>query len=412
MHGPRTATAAKWLNVVFLLAFAASLHSAPPLPNEANLIPNLGKENLPALRQGDRDVCSLFAMTGLAEVESNRRTAGPHHRLSEEYLIWAARKFSGNASGQAMFYEAVDGLNAYGICTDERMPYAPKNDPNRQPSAEAIAEARELRECWHGHWIKRWSVDAPLNDRQLQEIKRALAGGHPVACGLRWPNELKGSDLLDVPRPNQVFDGHSVMLVGYQDNPAGNGGGILRFRNSFGPQWGEQGYGTLSYAYAKAYANDALWLSLEPPQSEQPVVRYEAETLPVTTKGRCQTSSQKMSDFGARLWSGDAQLFCAAEKGGFVEVDFEVRAAGRYRLRVLATCAPDFGEVRAALDGGPLPPTFDLYAGRVCPSGSLELGTFDFTAGRHHLRFTAVGKNPVSHGFSFGLDTVDLLTAK
>ena len=83
--------------------------------------------------------------------------------------------------------------------------------------------------------------------------------------------------------------------------------------------------------------------------------------------------------------------------------------AGRYRLRVLASAAPDFGIVRAALDGKSLGAAFDLYAGRVCPAGSLELGTFEMPAGPHRLRVTAVGKNAASQGFAFGLDALDLL---
>jgi hypothetical protein len=54
---------------------------------------------------------------------------------------------------------------------------------------------------------------------------------------------------------------------------------------------------------------------------------------------------------------------------------------------------------------------FDLYAGRICPAGALELGALEMPAGRHRLRVTSVGKNAASQGFSFGLDAVDLLSA-
>jgi hypothetical protein len=405
-----------WLGLVLFITLLVSSKGAArglePLPREISLIPDLNRSGLTALDQGGRDVCSLFAITGLAEFESARHAAVPHHRLSEEYLIWAANKATGLAGDQAMFYKAVDGLNGLGICSADRMPYAAKPDPHRKPPPESVAEARELRERWQVQWIKRWSLDSPLGERQLLEIKRALAEGHPVACGLRWPKDLKGYHLLDVPPGNKVFDGHSIMLVGYQDDPAKNGGGILWFRNTSGAGWGENGYGIMSYAYARAYANDALWLRLGPPQSEVPAKRYEAETMAVPAKERCPVDAQNMNEYGASMWSAGTQLFCRAEKGGFVELDFEVRPAGRYRLRVLATAAPDFGKVRAMLDGRHLPPEFDLYSGRVSPAGSLELGTYDFPAGNHRLRFTAVAKNAASKGFFFGLDAVDLITAR
>jgi hypothetical protein len=142
-----------------------------------------------------------------------------------------------------------------------------------------------------------------------------------------------------------------------------------------------------------------------------PAERFEAEQLAVAARERCAASSQDMKPFGRPMWSQGRQLFCQAEKGGFVELEFTARKAGRYRLRALATAAPDYGRIRAALDGKPLEPDFDLYSGRVCPAGSLELGTWNFSAGRHRLRFTAVGKSPASPGFSFGLDAIDLMVA-
>ena len=244
------------------------------------------------------------------------------------------------------------------------------------------------------------------------EIKRALANGHPVACGLRWPKKLNGSELLAVPAAKEVFDGHSIALVGYEDDPAKPGGGTYLFRNSFGPAWGNHGYGVMSYAYARAYANDALWLRLEPPGSEVPTVRYEAESMPVLAKAKSTSSSQNMSDFHASMWSGGHQLFCGAERGGSIDLGFDVPVAGSYRIRILATAAPDFGVIHAALDGKRVGPTFDLYAGRVCPAGSLELGEFRLQAGRHRLRIAAADKNVRSANYFFGLDAVDLMAKK
>ena len=85
-----------------------------------------------------------------------------------------------------MFYEAVDGLNELGICSEQRMPYAGEPDPNRKPSSEAVAEARALQ-ALAGASIKRWSVDCPLNEHQLLEIKRAWPKGipWPVVCAGR-----------------------------------------------------------------------------------------------------------------------------------------------------------------------------------------------------------------------------------
>jgi len=59
---------------------------------------------------------------------------------SEEFLIWAARAATAHKQEQAMFYEAVHGLNTFSISTAERMRYEKTSDLKRQPSAPALAD--------------------------------------------------------------------------------------------------------------------------------------------------------------------------------------------------------------------------------------------------------------------------------
>ena len=386
---------------------AACAASQAPLPSKADLTPEFNRLGLIPQVQGS-DTCSLHAVASLAEFEIAEREPRPKAERSTEFLIWAAKKATGKDHDQAMFYEAVCGLNKLGICREALMPEVPAGHARRPPSADALADAKAQSNRWHVHWIKRWDLKRPLDDVQLPAIKAALAHGHPVACGLRWPKILKGCELIQVPPPRAVEDGHSIALVGYVDNP-GNNGGVFLFRNSWGPKWGKNGYGSISYAYTWTYANDALWLELGPPNSEVPVERFEAAALPVVASGRCRCNVQDMAEWQKALWTQGKQLFCGAEKGGFVELAVEIRKPGRYRFRVLATAAPDFGVICIAFDGKWLGPEFDLYCGRVSPAGTLELGTHAFTAGRHRIRFANAGKNSASAGYFFGIDAIDLL---
>ena len=367
---------------------------------------------LPVRAQGERDVCSLFAITGLVEFELSRFHVGPHARLSQEYLIWAANAATGMTGDQAMFWEATYGLEKLGVCDYDLMPYSLTTDPARKPTPAAIKQAQKLSECWKVMWIKRWNMTEPLTVVQLEKIKRAIVGGHPVACGLRWPKKLNGSEILAVLPANDVADGHSIEFTGYEDDKSQPGGGVFHFRNSWGENWGQNGFGRMSYGYAQAYANDAVWLQLEPAGSENPLHRFEAESLPIVTKEKCQTSVQKMDAFGGPLWSHREQLFCSAVQGSVLVLRFTVPTAQSYRARLLATSAPDFGRIHVQLDGKEAGPEFNLYAGRVCPSGSLELGTHDLSQGDHTLRVHVDGKDGVSAGFSFGLDALDLLRVK
>jgi hypothetical protein len=397
-------------SLVVIVALGGLLQAGGPgLPDRIDLVPRFREIGLEPADQGKRDTCSLFAVAALADFEGAKKGPRPSPRLSVEYLVWAANEAAGMKGDQAMFSEAVHGLNALGICAGELMPYEGSADGARAPSAAAVADARARSARWRCRWIRRWDLRLPMGDADLLSIKGALAAGHPVACGLRWPKSTKGNPLVEPPPPEQVFDGHSIAFVGYEDDPAKPGGGTFRFRNSAGPRWGEGGHGVMSYAYVRAYANDALWLECGPPGSEKPEARFEAESMTVQARERCDAGPQEMRPWGAPMWSGGRQLFCGAREGGSVELGFRVPSSGRRRVRVLATAAPDFGRVRVTLDGGGPAPEFDLYAGRVCPAGSLELGTRDLAAGPHRLRFEVAGRGEASTGFAFGIDALDLL---
>ena len=272
--------------VLLIIAFSAmstnaadarsgNYNSGLRLPNKISLIPEFQNLGFSPRAQGRRDACSLFAITALAEFEYAKNNPAPPKPFSEEFLIWAVNRTRRANRDQAKFDEAVRGLNAFGITSEEMMPYASTHDPRRKPSLAAIKDARSRSKRWKVLWIKRWDPKTGLREPQMLAIKKALATGHPVACGLRWPKSEKGPQVLEVPPPNRVYDGHSILFVGYKDNPERRGGGVFLFRNSNGPHWGNKGYGTMSYAYARRYANDALWLQLRPLHSQAAAERFK-----------------------------------------------------------------------------------------------------------------------------------------
>ncbi len=382
------------------------------MPASVDLGPVFQQRGLAPRAQGSRNTCSLFAITALADFEYQQTAQESRPRLSEEFLIWAANEATGRVGDQAMFYEAIQGLNALGICPDESFAYSREPDPKQIPSEKNLADARELSHRWRVEWLKRWDVREPLTPEELLSIKRALADGHPVACGLRWPKSQRGPDLLEVPPADGVYDGHSIVFTGYADDASQPGGGAFLFRNSYGPRWGKDGYGRISFGYATAYANDALFLHCGKPGSETPAKRYEAESLTILASEKCRVSSQNMNDYGGPMWSNGEQLYCRAASGGSVDLSFEVEKPGRYRVRLLATAGPNYGQIQVGLDGQRLDPVFDLYSGRISPAGSLELGTHDLIAGKHTLRVQSEHKHAASNGYRFGLDTIDLIAVE
>ena len=134
--------------IAFVAISGAVCAGDPTLPARVDLRPEFTKLGISAVAQGSRDTCSLFAITALVEFEIGHNTPGPHKRMSEEFLIWAANEATGQRGDQAMFWEAVQGLNTLGICTEELLPYAKKSKPRRKPSEAAIVDAKQRGDRW------------------------------------------------------------------------------------------------------------------------------------------------------------------------------------------------------------------------------------------------------------------------
>ncbi len=76
-----------------------------------------------------------------------------------------------------------------------------------------------------------------------------------------FPPMGDGKGEIPFPGPGDSFDGgHAVVAVGF-DNKKKIGGdsGALRIRNSWGPDWGAEGYGWLPYRYVQAGLAVDFW---------------------------------------------------------------------------------------------------------------------------------------------------------
>ena len=59
---------------------------------------------------------------------------------------------------------------------------------------------------------------------------------------------------------DQVQGGHAVVAIGYDDNrKIGKDKGAIKIRNSWGTQWGQNGYGWLPYSYIEAGLAEDFW---------------------------------------------------------------------------------------------------------------------------------------------------------
>jgi C1A family cysteine protease len=184
--------------------------------------------------QGNRGTCLAFAATAAHEAARLDRRGNPREDLSEESLYWACKQADGNldpgTSPDALSAALVDPgqpaaeLWAYDPDRNERDSYTP---PAPALALEALRHAR----------LEPLSVDTG-------SLKDALRRGEVVVLGLELWDAFyaAGSDVITAPQTGDLIgDLHAVALVGFDEDAR-----TLLLRNSWGDQWGRDGYGKLA----------------------------------------------------------------------------------------------------------------------------------------------------------------------
>ncbi|CAF1417836.1 unnamed protein product [Adineta ricciae] len=231
-----------------------------PLSFPADHLPtavNLRRWMTPVEQQLDINACCANAFAGVCEYLI-KRIHGVHIDVSRLFIYFNGRRMSertGLITDQGVVQRAVAlGLQKYGCCLEKTWPYVPEN-VNVKPSDKAFAEAREwtvvplripctiqaIETCLHNQ------LPVIMDIILLEEAGIAF---HPNGRNSRMPNVRTG--LIDRDR----F--HSIVIVGYDRRKR-----YFCARNSWGEDWGDEGYFYIPYHYLSNHrlinSADGLW---------------------------------------------------------------------------------------------------------------------------------------------------------
>ncbi len=247
------------------------------LQSEINLQPEFAKLALHVKDQGRRPSCAIFAVVSALEFQ-NAGITGQPEKFSEEYLIWATRKTLARPPGPVpalgdgdeganvadfsdagfALQEVVAGLRAYGIPLDDDMPYTwgRRMDTISEPPSALIDRARDRRQ------VHIYNLPGRDTRTAINNIVHALNAHIPVPIGLGWPYERTiRAGILNAQIAVPGYS-HAVTLVGYRCPSGRIEDAIFIFKNSYGPRWGQGGYGTVSAHYLSRYLQSAIVLEV------------------------------------------------------------------------------------------------------------------------------------------------------
>ena len=214
----------------------------PTLPDSVDLSPGCAPVN----DQGSWGSCTAFAVGDGAynyELNSIYESIGWNldsaaFRVSPKFLYVESGKDQGFPPGgdYGRYTDQVArGMTVFGIATEQNAPYDMQYNDNW--SIGALNDAQVLKS-------RAYTALPCRNDEGIDSIKTVLAfQQRPVLVSTQVDNGLFGylpDTVWDFQGPS--YGGHAMLIVGFD-----NGRQAFRVRNSWGSDWGDDGYLWMSY---------------------------------------------------------------------------------------------------------------------------------------------------------------------
>lgn len=226
-------------------------NTVPDTPDENDYIVSSEDKELPDYvmlplpeprNQGATNSCASHAVILAQEIlliQEERYLEG-----SERYHYYNARKYvMGNYPENVgmSLRDACKTTQKYGMALEEACPWSVAK-VNEKPSIAA-------------YWLSSlYQIDSYFKLFTIEDIKKAIAGGFPVVCGVWLDNEyynLNEKNWQWSPKVKGNKGGHAQTIVGYDNIEE-----VLFIRNSWGPKWG-------NYALYKIKFSDFLKVSFD-----------------------------------------------------------------------------------------------------------------------------------------------------
>lgn len=201
---------------------------------------DLRKSCPPVYNQGNLGSCTANAIGGAFEfglVKQNKKADFMPSRLFIYYNERVMEHTVEFDSGAAI-RDGIKSVNKQGVCPESMLPYDIRRFTEK-PGPSCYREA-----------LKHQVLSYHSVERSLQLFKGCLAEGYPFVFGFTVYDAFESDAVaktgkLNLPgQDEKVIGGHAVLAVGYDDRS-----GRFIVRNSWGNDWGLEGYFTMPYEY-------------------------------------------------------------------------------------------------------------------------------------------------------------------
>jgi len=216
--------------------YAAAPATLAKLPPKKDLRPGCP----PVYDQGQLGSCTANAIAGAIQFDQKKqkiKVVMP----SRLFIYYNERAMEGtvNSDSGAQIRDGIKSIASLGACPEKEWPY----DINKfadKPTPQCYKDAKKLTAVGYQRLVS----------TNLNQLKGCIASGFPFVFGFTVYDAFESAQVaktgqLNLPGPGEkVVGGHAVLAIGYDDT-------TQRFivRNSWGKDWGLNGYFTIPYAY-------------------------------------------------------------------------------------------------------------------------------------------------------------------
>jgi C1A family cysteine protease len=215
--------------------YAAPESVLSTLPKKVDLRPDCP----PVYDQGQLGSCTANAIGAAFEFQQRREQLADF-MPSRLFIYYNERKIEGTVDEDsgAMIRDGIKSVHKLGVCDEKIWPYDIGTFTQRPPAA-AYSQAMD-------HQATVYRRVLPV----LHQMQGCLASGTPFVLGFSVYESFESPEVAKTgvvplpPRSERLLGGHAVLAVGYDDDSQ-----RFLIRNSWGTDWGMDGYCTMPYGY-------------------------------------------------------------------------------------------------------------------------------------------------------------------
>ena len=233
---------------------------------------DLRNQMTPVRDQQNLGSCTAFAAASLIEY-FNKKAFKKNTEISTLFTYKTTRNLLGIKGDTGAYLRTVMGsIVLFGTPPEEYYDYDGREETqntkfDQEPTPFLYAMAQNYQS------VKYLRLDQPDTDpKELVNIlKKFLQGNYPVIFGFTCFDSLYDSNenggKIPFPSKNEsIIGGHAVCLAGFDDIieiqnsiDGQKTKGAFIFKNSWGTEWGDRGYGYIPYKYFEEKLADDCW---------------------------------------------------------------------------------------------------------------------------------------------------------